>query len=159
MVTPDTDNIAHKGVNMSDAHTYTTKLEWKETRKGVISAEGLPTLEVATPPEFPGGIEGFWSPEHLFVAAAEVCLMTTFLAIAENSKLEFVSYSSEAVGTLEKTDEGFRITKIVIRPHVVIEDDGLADRARRIVEKAEHHCLVSNSMKTQIELDVTVSVS
>ncbi len=144
---------------MSDAHTYATKLEWKETRKGTISAEGLPSVEVATPPEFPGGIAGIWSPEHLFVAAAEVCLMTTFLAIAENSKLEFSAYSSEAVGTLEKTEEGFRITKIMIRPHVVVADEGLKDRATRIVEKAEHHCLVSNSMKTQIELDVTVSVA
>ena len=144
---------------MSDSHTYTTKLEWKETRKGVVSSDGLPTIEVATPPEFPGGIEGIWSPEHLFVAAAEVCLMTTFLAIAENSKLEFTAYSSEAVGTLEKTDSGFRITRIVIRPHVVISDEGLKDRARRIVEKAEQHCLVSNSMKSEIELDVTISVA
>ena len=143
---------------MSDSHTYTTKLEWKETRKGLVSSEGLPSLEVATPPEFPGGIGGVWSPEHLYVAAAEVCLMTTFLAIAENSKLDFSAYSSEAVGTLEKTDSGFQITKIKIRPHIVVGDEGLKDRTARIVEKAEHHCLVSNSMKTEIELDVTVSV-
>ena len=84
--------------------------------------------------------------------------MTTFLAIAENSKLDFSAYSSEAVGTLEKTDSGFEITKIRIRPHVVVGDEGLKNRAARIVEKAEQHCLVSNSMKTQIELDVTVSV-
>jgi peroxiredoxin-like protein len=143
---------------MSDSHTYTTRLEWKETRKGVVSSEGLQSLEVVTPPEFPGGIEGFWSPEHLYVAAAESCLMTTFLAIAANSKLEFISYSSEAVGTLEKTDAGFEITKIVLRPHVVVADESLVERAGRIVEKAEKHCLISNSMKTVVELDPQVSV-
>ena len=143
---------------MNDSHTYTTKLEWKESRKGVVASDGLPPLEVATPPEFPGGIEGIWSPEHLYVASAEVCLMTTFLAIAANSKLEFTAYSSEAVGTLEKTESGFQVTKIEIRPHVVVGDEALVDRAKRIVEKAEQHCLVSNSMKTQIELNTTVSV-
>jgi len=62
----------------------------------------LPVLGVATPPE----------SEHLFVAAAEACLMTTFLAIAESSKLEFLSYSSEAERLLERTDQGFMITRI-----------------------------------------------
>lgn len=143
---------------MSDSHSYTTRLEWKETRKGIVTSAGLPTLEVATPPEFPGGIGGIWSPEHLYVASAEVCLMTTFLAIAENSRLEFTAYSSEATGTLEKTESGFQITKIVIRPHVIVGDEALVDRAKRIVEKAEQHCLISSSMKTEIELDVTVSV-
>ena len=55
-------------------------------------------IEVATPPEFPKGIAGIWSPEHLFVAAISGCLMTTFLAIAENSTLEFTSFSCQAKG-------------------------------------------------------------
>lgn len=58
--------------------------------KGIMSSPILPLkIEVATPPEFPKGMEGIWSPEHLLVAAVNSYLMTTFLAIAENSKLEF----------------------------------------------------------------------
>lgn len=143
---------------MSDQHTYTTSLTWKETRRGEFSPSGLPPLEVATPPEFPGGIAGIWSPEHLFVAAAEACLMTTFLAIAANSKIEFESYESEAVGTLETTDEGMQITGIVLRPHVTINDEARVDRVTRILEKAEKHCLISNSMKSLITLEPTVTV-
>jgi peroxiredoxin-like protein len=143
---------------MADAHTYTTSLRWSETRKGLISSSGLPDLEVATPPQFPGGIEGVWSPEHLFVAAAEVCLMTTFLAIAGNSKVEFVSYESQAVGTLEQTENGYEFTKIVVKPHVVISDESRVERVQRILQKAEEHCLISKSMKTPVELDATVTV-
>ena len=113
---------------------------------------------MATPPQFPGGHAGIWSPEHLFVAAAEACLMTTFLAIAENSKLEYLEYSSVAEGVLEKTDEGFMITRITIRPRVVITDPSGLERARRIIEKAEQHCLISKSMKTRISLEPDVSV-
>ena len=144
---------------MADEHTYTTSLTWSDTTRGVISSSGLSDIQVATPPQFPGGIEGFWSPEHMFVASAEICLMTTFLAIAANSKLEFVSYNSEAEGVLEKTENGYEFTKIVVRPHVVISDESKAERARRILEKAEEHCLISKSMKTPVELDAKVTIT
>ncbi len=84
--------------------------------------------------------------------------MTTFLAIAENSNLEYTEYKSEAEGLLEKTDHGFMIARIVIRPKVVVKDRAAVDRARRIVEKAEQHCLISKSMKTHVLLEPEVEV-
>lgn len=137
---------------MTETHTYTTNLSWDQQRKGVLSSQGLPDIEVATPPEFPMGHPGIWSPEHMFVAAAEICLMTTFLAIAEKSRLEFSEYSSQAVGTLEKTVEGYLMTKILIKPKIVIPDQTRADRALKIIDMAEKHCLISNSMKTDVSI-------
>jgi len=142
-----------------EKHLYLTCLIWEAQRRGKLSSAGLPDLTVATPPEYPGGHAGIWSPEHLFVAAAEACLMTTFLAIAENSKLEYLQYSSEAEGLVEKTDEGFMITEITIRPRVVVKDPSALERARRIVEKAEQHCLIAKSMKTRITLEPDIVVS
>ncbi len=141
-----------------EKHRYTTSLAWEGQRRGRLSSEGLPALAVATPPEFPGGHPGIWSPEHLFVAAAEACLMTTFLAIAENSKLEYLEYSSEAEGTVEKTDQGYLVTEITIRPRVVVKEASALERARRVVEKAEQRCLISNSMKTRVSLSPTIVV-
>lgn len=143
---------------MSDTHTYTTRVTYSELRKGVLSAKGLSSFEVATPPQFSGGHEGIWSPEHLYVASAEICLMTTFLSIAEKSRLEFVGYSSEAVGTLDKTAQGMMMTKIVIRPKVVIGDEGKRERTLLLLEKAEKHCLISNSMKTEVAIEPIVEV-
>ncbi len=141
-----------------EKHSYRTSIRWDTQRKATLSATGLPDVVIGTPPEFPGGHPGIWSPEHMFIAAAEACLMTTFLAIAENSKLQLVSYRSEAEGTIEKTPEGLMMTEIVLRPHVVIREPAALDRARRIVEKAEQVCLISKSMKTRITLDVDVAV-
>ncbi len=135
-----------------ESHVYQTSVKWTGNRRAVLAADGLPSLEVATPPEFPGGHPGIWSPEHLYTAAAEACLMTTFLAIATNSKLDFKSYQSAAEGTLEKTESGFLMTHITLRPKVVVADAGRIERARRILEKAEKLCLISNSMKTRVEL-------
>src|SRR5581483_8695907 len=47
-------------------------------RLGQVHANGLPAVTFSTPPEFKGEA-GFWTPEHLFVASAEACLMATFL--------------------------------------------------------------------------------
>jgi len=40
----------------------------------------------------------------LFVSAISSCLMTTFLANAENSKLEFICFDCEAKGKLEMVE-------------------------------------------------------
>ena len=143
---------------MSDIHTYTTNVQWSAMRKGKLGTKGMPTIEVATPPEFPGGHPGIWSPEHLFVGSAEICLMTTFLSIAEKSKLVFLNYASEATGTLEKTDAGMQFTRIVITPTVVVSSDDDVDRTVKILEKAERYCLISNSMKTEVSIEPKVVV-
>ncbi len=141
----------------SEKHIYSTSVHWSGQRKGTLSSAGLPQLGVATPPEFPGGHPGIWSPEHLFVAAAEVCLMSTFLAIAENSKLAFSEYASEAEGILEKTDHGYMITEIRIRPRIKIAEESAKEAALKILEKAERLCLISNSMKTRVVLEPQVA--
>jgi organic hydroperoxide reductase OsmC/OhrA len=140
-----------------EKHSYRTSVTWTGERRAKLTAPGLPDVEVATPPEFPGGHPGIWSPEHLFTAAAEACLMTTFLAIAASSKLGFSEYSSTADGTLEKTEAGYLMTEIVLRPRVVVAADQV-ERAKRILEKAEKHCLISNSMKTRVVLEAEVVV-
>lgn len=143
---------------MDNLHYYDTKLEWNTGRQGTLSAPGLNEIVVATPPEFKGGVAGLWSPEHLFVASANVCLMTTFLAIAENSKLDYVSYHSGGKGKLEKVDGVVSITEIELSPEIIVKEEKDIERTGRIIEKAEHHCLVSNSMKTKIILTPVIKL-
>ncbi len=145
-------------MSTNEKHTYKTSVRWDSQKRGTLTSPGLPGLSVATPPEFPGGHPGIWSPEHLFVAAAEACVMTTFLAIAENSKLAFVSYGSEAEGTVEKTDHGYEVTEIMIRVRVVIREEAARDRAKRIVQKADENCLISRSMKTRVTVEPEIVV-
>lgn len=136
---------------MDISHDYVVDVEWDSTRKGSLSAVGLrDTLEVATPPEFPDGISGIWSPEHLFVAAVNSCLMTTFLAIAANSKLEFISFTSKGTGKLAMENGKYRMTEVILEPILTIPDSNQSDRAKRILEKSEAACLISNSINSTI---------
>jgi organic hydroperoxide reductase OsmC/OhrA len=84
--------------------------------------------------------------------------MTTFLAIAENSKLEFVKFHNDAEGKLEKVEgQGLMITHITLRPRLVIKHSHDAERALRILQKAEKHCLISNSITTETRLEPQVN--
>jgi organic hydroperoxide reductase OsmC/OhrA len=118
----------------------------------------MPTIEVATPVEFPGGHPDIWSPEHLFVGAAEICLMTTFLSLAEKTKLAFVGYTSESEGIMEKAEGGLQFTRIVIYPKVVVTHGDDVEKTRKLLENAERYCLISNSMKTEVSMEPTVTV-
>lgn len=145
---------------MSELHsTYPLSVRWQDGRRGLASApDGLPDLEVASPPQF-GGPGGRWTPEHLFVGAATSCWLTTFLAIAEFSKLDFVAVEAAGEGFLERGDDNrFSITRIVLRPRVTVRREADRDRALRIVRKAEESCLVARSMRTAIVLEPDVGV-
>jgi len=132
-------------------HHYQVQLNWDTARKGLVSSTVLnSTIEVATPPEFPKGIAGVWSPEHLLVAAVNSCLMTTFLAIVENSKLEFVNYTCKADGKLEKVDDKLMISEIALSPVVTINREADTNKAARILDLSERACVISNSIKSKI---------
>jgi len=144
---------------MDNVHHYSINVKWDEGRIGTLSSDSLPSMKVATPPEFPKGVAGIWSPEHLFVSSAAICLMTTFLSIAENSSLPFNSFSCGAEGKLEKVDGIIMISEIELKPEVVIPEEKYREKAGRIVEKSEKMCLISNSMKTKTKLSPEIRVA
>jgi peroxiredoxin-like protein len=123
-----------------------------------LTQKGGPSIEVATPPEFAKGMPGIWSPEHLFTAAVSSCLMTTFLAIAENSKLPFNSFNCQSKGKLEQVDGKFLMTEVMLEPTVSISDEKDRERAERILQKAEAACLISNSVKAKITMLTNIVV-
>lgn len=147
-----------------EPHYYTIDVEWNQDRKGMMCSPELSMsngdnsscIAVATPPEFPKGIPGIWSPEHLFTAAVSSCLMTTFLAIAENFKLEFSRFSCTSKGKLEQVDGKFLMTEVILEPTVVIRYEKDRERAERVLHKSEAACLISNSIKSKVTMYPTI---
>lgn len=146
------------------SHIYTVTIAWSKDRRGMMCSPELTNndpltggcIEVATPPEFPKGIPGIWSPEHLFTASVSSCFMTTFLAVAENSKLDFISFRCNSQGKLEKVDGKFMMTEVLLYPEVIIADEKDIERANKVLQKSEVNCLISNSIKTKVTMQATV---
>ena len=136
-----------------DPHFYTIDINWKNDRLGEMSSPELSEkVEIATPPQFPKGVENIWSPEHLFTAAVSSCLMTTFLAIAENSRLEFTGFKCKSSGKLEQVEGKFLMTEVILEPVVTIKNESEREKAEKVLQKSEANCLISNSVKSKITM-------
>jgi organic hydroperoxide reductase OsmC/OhrA len=135
---------------------YNTDVEWTREREGVLRSWPLPPLQIAAPPEF-SGKEGIWTPEHLYVAAVNSCFVTTFLAVAENSKLRFRTFDCAARGRLESVPGwGYQITEIKLYPRLELTSVGDVEKAARIIEKAKRNCLISNSIITEVIVEPSI---
>ena len=147
-------------------HEYNVEIEWMNTRKGKMYSPELHNvtenktneIEVATPTQFPGGIPHTWSPEHLFTSAVSSCLMTTFLAVAEHSKLNFKSFKCKSKGILAKVDGRFAMREIQLFPEVILEDETQIEKAKKVLDKAKKACLISNSVKSEVNMFPKISI-
>ncbi len=149
--TPSTPKMKYK------SFTYHTSLEWLGGRAGSMNSEGKPGFRVASPPEFKGEA-GVWTPEDLFVASVNACIMATFAMFAERLKLPVVSYSSDAEGLLEFSDTGYQFTRVTLRPRVVIRTADAIGQVKKTIEDAHKNCIVSNSIRSEVVVTPDISV-
>lgn len=129
--------------------TYHTSLEWKGGKRGILNAEGKPPIDISSPPEFKGE-PGRWTPEDLFVASVEMCLMLTFLSLAQRKQLDVKTYTSRAEGLLEFADGGFRFTRITLKPVLSMETGTDPNLVEKTIHDAHQACLISRSMNCEV---------
>jgi organic hydroperoxide reductase OsmC/OhrA len=136
-------------------HLYKASTSGGATDLVTVRSPGLADLPSAPPPEFdgPGGV---WSPETLLCAAVADCFVLTFRAIARASRFEWLSLDCSVEGTLDRVDGVSRFTRYVTTATLRVAPGADASKARHLLEKAEHGCLVSNSVTGQRELVANV---
>ncbi len=122
-----------------------------------LSSTGLPPLESAAPAEF-GGPGDKWSPESLLVASVADCFMLSFTAIARASKFSWISLTCSVEGTLDKVERLTQFTTFDIKASLTIPADVNEEMALKLLDKAEHICLITNSLKADSRLSATVQV-
>ena len=120
-----------------------------------LNSGGLPELVSLPPPEFDGP-GGYWSPEALLLAAVGDCTMLTFRAIAKASRFEWRELTADVEGVLERIEGNSRFTRIDSRVRLVVPAGADAARARKLMEKAEQGCPISNSLKAERHLECVV---
>jgi len=122
-----------------------------------LASNALDPILSAPPVEF-GGPGNRWSPETLLIAAVADCFILSFRAIASASKLSWVSLSCECEGTLERREGTTKFTEFVINATLDVPQDANEERARRLLEKAESSCLITNSLSGTTLLNAVVLV-
>lgn len=138
-------------------HRYTVSATAEPVGEVPLASPGVPLLATAPPTEF-GGPGDRWSPETLLVGAVADCFILTFRALAIASSLPWTSLSCEADGTLDRIDRVTRFTEIHVRARLAIPPEADEAKAMRLLERAEHLCLITNSLSATTHLDASVTV-
>jgi peroxiredoxin-like protein len=121
----------------------------------VLKADNLPQLISAPPAEF-GGPGDQWSPEHLLVASVADCFILTFRAVARASKLAWSNLEVSAEGVLERVDRITRFTAFTLSATLTVPADTDIEKARRLLQKAEEGCLITNSLTAETHLEADI---
>ena len=137
--------------------TYRTRIEWVGGRAGSLGSEGKQGFRVASPPEFKGEA-GVWCPEDLFVASVNACVMATFAAFLDRLQAPVVSYDCIAEGLLEFSEGKYRITRVTLRPSVVVNRVEAVAPVQKALHDAHDSCIISNSITAAVVLEPQVSV-
>jgi organic hydroperoxide reductase OsmC/OhrA len=153
---------------MAHVHTYRTAISWSGSTAGgyeqydrthrIELPPGAPALTASSDPAFRGS-EALTNPEQLLLAAASSCQMLSFLAIAARSQVDVLAYSDEAEAIMPEDDKPVRITRITLRPRMVVAAGSDVERVLRIVEKAHLECFIANSVKSEIVIEPTVELA
>ncbi len=137
-------------------HHYAVAAKASSDSAVVLETDGVAELASQAPVEF-GGPGGHWSPESLLVAAVADCFVLSFRAIARASRLEWSALSCDVVGTLDRVERVTQFTGFEISAELEVPAGTDVDKARRLLDKAEQACLITNSLKADSHLEATVS--
>lgn len=139
-------------------HTYTVTASAQTDGQITVTPEGQQPLASNAPVQFNGPGDA-WSPEDLFVASVADCFILTFRAVAKHAGLPWSAIQCDAAGELDKVDGVMQFSKIVLTATLRVSADADATQADQLLHKAEQHCLVSNSLKCPVTLQVQVITS
>lgn len=136
-------------------HAYTVSVEGTSEGLVSITAPQLPGLQSAPPPEFDGPA-GLWSPETLLCASLADCFILTFRSVARAARFEWGRLNCRVEGILERIGNAAQFTRFTTFVELSIPPGADAGKARSLVERAEHSCLIANSLRASRALELSI---
>jgi organic hydroperoxide reductase OsmC/OhrA len=138
---------------------FPVSVRWRGGRLSRAETRGKEALELATPPEFHGGLVGYWSPEDLLVTAVCSCFVLTLAAVAERREAPLLDATVSATGHMSRRDDG-RFGFTVIEVDALLETiPGGEDAVRTAAGIAEDRCLVAQALDVPVHVAVDVTAT
>jgi organic hydroperoxide reductase OsmC/OhrA len=123
-----------------------------------VISPGLPGLETAPPPEFDGP-QGVWSPETFLCASLVGCFVLSFRPIARLARFEWLQLDCRVEGVLERVERVSQFTRFTTFARLTVPAGADVAKARQLLERAEHTCLIANSLRGIRALEAEVIVA
>jgi organic hydroperoxide reductase OsmC/OhrA len=132
-------------------------VRWRGGRLARAAGNGKEPLQLATPPEFRGGLAGYWSPEDLLVAATASCFVLTLAAVAERCEAPLLDATVTGTGHMSRRDDhhyGFTVIEL----NAVLETvPGGESAVRAAAAAAEERCLITRALDVPVHVAVDVT--
>lgn len=112
-------------------------------------------IEASAAAEYRGDGERL-DPEEALVGSLSSCHMLTFLAIAARKRVGVDSYEDDAVGHMEKNEQGkLWVARVTLRPRIRFMEGVSVSREQ--LDLMHHHshkeCYIANSVKTAVTVE------
>jgi organic hydroperoxide reductase OsmC/OhrA len=136
-------------------HSYIASAAAEPSGLVSVTSSQLPHLETAAPPQFdgPGGV---WSPETLLCASLADCFILTFRAVSRAARLNWLHLECRVEGVLERVERTAQFTGFMTFATLAVPAGTDIDKARKLLEQAEHGCLIANSVRGSRTLEAHV---
>ncbi|HKO16580.1 MAG TPA: OsmC family protein [Gemmatimonadaceae bacterium] len=142
-----------EGAAFSD-QKYSRRHQWRFDGGAVVPASSSPH-SVPVPLSDPTAVD----PEEAFVASLASCHMLWFLAIAARRGYVVDRYRDDAIGRMERNDQGrLAITVVVLRPAVTFGAAGApaAQELAAMHHEAHEQCYIASSVRTDVRCEPVV---
>ena len=136
-------------------HTYTVAASGEPTGLVAVESPRLEMLSTAPPAEF-GGPGNRWSPETLLVGSIADCFVLTFRAVTRAARCSWLQLDCRVEGILEHIDGRARFSRYTTRAALTLAEGADEATARKLLEKAEHGCLIANSLCGTRTLEIEI---
>lgn len=137
------------GATFTD-NKYSRAHQWKFDGGAVVPGSSSPHV-VRVPLSDASAVD----PEEAFVASLSSCHLLWFLSIAAGRGFVVDSYEDQALGVLEKNQEGkYAMTVVTLRPRVVFAGKQPTKQELDTLHHAAHEeCFIASSVKSEVRCE------
>ena len=138
-------------------HEFSIALDWRQGYGFAVDFDqpGVPELLTDEPP--PLGEGNGPNPVRLLAAAVGSCMSASLKFCLDRAHVELLELRTRVEGTLVRNERGrLRIGSLRVRLEPTV-DPAMRDRIGRCLEVLEDFCIVGQSVRQGIELEVEVT--
>ncbi|HYC86733.1 MAG TPA: OsmC family protein [Chryseosolibacter sp.] len=142
--------VGNRGQGTADYKAY--------DRNHDIRVDGKPLLLCSSDPQFRGD-RSRHNPEELLVASLSGCHMLWYLHLCAVNGVVVTEYADNAEGMMEEAADGSgTFTEVTLKPHVVVSDRSMVEKADALHHEANKMCFIASSVKFPVRHIPTIAV-
>lgn len=146
-------------------HQFPVQVTWHGGRNEIGQVQGDVIQHAVSIPASLGGVGTGTNPDELLVSAAASCITIALAATLERAHLTPVQITMNSYGEAQLDQQRFKMNRIIHQPEIHVKDAAskakLEKRLTQLLEIADRNCMVSNSLRgnVTIELHPTIIVA